>query len=118
MPGTFNYVVNRNSTFTGVLEDSSGNAISITAGSVITCRFYRGEGNTPDLTVNGTPLSGGSATSFTAGTGNWQIFLASGDTDGLTALTYTMEVDLTDAGDSNREKIADRFVVNILGQPG
>jgi len=118
MPGTQNYVVNRNSYYAGVLEDANGDAITITAGSVITVKFYRGEGATPDLTVNGTPLSGGSVTAFTPGTGNWTLFLASGDTANLTALTYEAEVDLTDAGDSNRVKLADRFVFNILGQPG
>lgn len=101
--------------FAGTLLDASGVAISITAGSDIIFKVFRGNPATPDLDVNGTPLTGGTKTAFTAGTGNWTISFYGADTATLVPGAYDIKVILVDAGDSNREKKVDNGVLYVIG---
>jgi hypothetical protein len=101
--------------FTGTLLDANGNAISITAGSDIIFKVYRGSPATPDLDVSGTALAHGTVTSFTANTGNWAIKFFGLDTAALVTGAYDIKVILVDAGDGNREKDVDFGVLYVLG---
>lgn len=105
--------------FSGTLLDASGNAISITAGSDVLCKIYRGAGATPDLDLNGTQLAGGSKTAFTAGAGppqgGWTVTLMGSDTAALVPGAYDVKVELVDAGDSNRLKDVDFGTMYVLG---
>lgn len=116
-----NLVAGRDTDFTGTLEDANGNAIAITAGSDVLFKVYSGGGATPILDLSKVALAGGSVTSFTAGSGagkgGYTAKFFAADTSGLTPGTYDVEVDLVDAGDSNRIKNAANGVMNIIGQP-
>lgn len=105
--------------FSGTLLDANGNAIAITAGSDVLCKIYRGAGATPDLDLSGVPLTGGSATSFTAGSGagkgTWNVTLHGADTASMVPGAYDIKVELVDAGDSNRLKDVDFGVMYVYG---
>lgn len=104
--------------FSGLLEDANGNAIAITAGSDVLFKAYRGGNATPDLDLNGTPLAGGSKTTFTpgsgAGIGTWNVTIHGSDTSALIPGAYDIKVELVDAGDSNRLKSVDFGVLYVL----
>ena len=86
----------RKASFSGTLLDATGAAISITAGSKIYCKIYRGIGATPDLDINSIALSGGSITSFTAGTGNYTVTIFAADSANLIPGAYCVDIDLVD----------------------
>lgn len=120
MPFAFNIVAGKDQDFTGILEDANGNPITITAGSDVLLKLFRGDSATPDLDVNGTALTGGTVTSFNTASsgslqGSWTVKFFGADTSGLNPQTYDAEISLVDAGDSNRLKIVDRGVVSVLG---
>ncbi len=103
--------------FSGVLEDANGDAISITAGSNVIFKAFRGGGETPDLDVDGTGLPGGTITTFTVGAGppqgGWNLAVFGADTDTMVPGAYDIKIILVDAGDSNREKWVDDGVLFV-----
>lgn len=107
------------SSFSGTLEDANGIAIAITAGSDVIFKLYRGAGATPDLDLNGTALSGGSVTGFTAGSGagigTYTVTICGPDTASMTPGVYDVKIELVDAGDSSRLKDVDQGVCYVLG---
>ena len=107
----------RKASFSGTLLDATGAAISITAGSKIYCKIYRGIGATPDLDISSSALSGGSITSFTAGTGNYTVTIFAADSANLIPGAYCVDIDLVDAGDSGAIKHAQFGVMHVIGQP-
>ena len=121
MPFEINTTVGRDDDFQGLLEDATGVAISITPGSDILVKIYRGSPATPDLDISSTPLVGGSNTSFISGSGTgkgtYTLQLFAADMTGLTPGTYDVQVDLVDSGDSYRLKHADYGVLHLLGNP-
>lgn len=121
MPFEVKIIAGRDDDFSGTLEDSTGAAIAITAGSDVLFKAFRGAGATPDLDLNGTQTANGSVTGFTAGSGagigTYTVKFNKGDTSALTPGAYQAEVLLVDAGDSSRVKHADYGVLHIIGQP-
>jgi hypothetical protein len=102
--------------FTGTLEDASGNAIPITANSDVLFKLYRGDGATPDLDLSGTQLAGGSVTSFTPGSsGAYAVKICGSDTASLNPGVYQVKIALVDAGDGNLEKDVDFGVCFVNG---
>ena len=110
MPNTITWILTAgmDDDFSGVLEDATGAAISITAGSDVVVKVFRGNLATPDLDINGTGLTYGTKTAFTVGTGppqgGWTLTVHGGDTSSLVPGAYDVKVGLVDAGDSNRFK--------------
>ena len=114
-------VAGRKAAFSGTLEDANAAAIAITAGSKVYCKLYRGAGATPDLDIRDIALSGGSVTTFTAGSGagvgGYTVTFEAADTTALTPGAYDCEIDLVDAGDSSKIKHAQFGVIHVIGQP-
>jgi hypothetical protein len=105
--------------FSGTIEDANGTAVAITAGSDVLFKLYRGDGATPDLDLNGTALTGGSVTSFTAGSGAsagaYTVTICGPDTASLNPGVYQVKIELVDHGDSDRLKDVDFGVCNVFG---
>lgn len=119
MSVTFKITAGLTSSFSGTLEDANGAAIAIPAGSDVIAKIFRGNGATPDLDINGTALSGGSVTTFTAGSGTgkggYTVTICGPDTASMVPGAYDVKIILVDAGDSNREKDVDFGVCYVLG---
>lgn len=110
MPNTITWILTAglDDDFSGVLEDANGAAISITAGSDVIVKVFRGNLATPDLDISGTQLTGGTKTTFTVGAGppqgGWNLTIHGADTATMVPGAYDVKVGLVDAGDSNRFK--------------
>ena len=117
-----NVPIGRYIKFSGILKDANGNPITINAMSDIIFKVYGGVGATPVIEINGTPLSGGSVTTYSTASsgatqGQWTVQFCSADTSSLTPGAYDAEVVLIDSGNGNSIDEASNGVINLMGTP-
>ena len=120
---SFEEVAVRNRTFdyAGTLYESDGTTeISLAATDVIRVKVWRRNASTPDIEIDDSATGNGSVTTFTAGTGDYTLRIAQGDTSGLLPGVYGIEIAVVDDSETapaNAIKHVEQGLLHITEAP-